>query len=258
MLNYQNKNGKLYIKNGLKDLVSSKKVNLRLASSVLIAVMLFSGCSKKMDCDVQNRHFHIYNKDGIETLFDSEKEYKNDYKWTKETVEYSDELNDEIKFLEKNNLVHISNNLEYLVDYMVRNPEHIEYEYSYEAQEIDHYIGMNGIAYTPTTVVTKVGVDGKPEMTTIINTPVYKTVIKTDFTTDESVSQKTGKVRNAQVKYYSYKIVTKDNGEKVIEKSGLTDNILDLRDEYPYFNPNGFTNVVYTEFTIDNNSVLSK
>lgn len=253
MLNFEKNHKKCNI------IIPSKGKTIKImAGSALTVVLLFSGCTKNMDCNIKDKHFHLYQRNGIKTIYDSEKEYVNGYEWTDKTVKYTDELNEEVKALKKTDLVRISSNTEYLTNYMEENNCYIEYEYSYMAREIKYYIGSTGISSSPTSITTVIGPDGTPRPVSVPNTPVYHYVQKEDFTRDESVENKTGDTRVVYTRYYAYKISVNDKGKKEFERSELTDDILEIADEYPYFNPYEFVSKKYEYLTPEKSKTLSK
>lgn len=211
-------------------------ISLGTATIIAGSGYLISNYFRKSDCDIKERHFHVYQYkyDNIKTIYDSERINLHGYRWTDEIVPYSDSQAEKLDFLEKKKLVSIYTNQDFLADFMVNHQDYNEYEYEYKEREIDHY-------------------DDNDK-------PVYRTVTKKAYSKDSEVSHKTGNARVVHTNYYAYKIETNDKGKKVEIKSELTDNIFDVMELYPYFKVNSFIEITYTPFQIEieNDSSLIK
>lgn len=198
-----------------------KNMNIRkgaftAALATTISLMSLTGCTKKMDCDIEAEHAHIYTSDeNFLSYGTKEYEHIGDLYWTEEIVP----VTDEIEYMEDKDLLKIEENIGALEQDTKNDFPYIEYEYK----------------YTTTTFVST----GK--------TVIPITTTHRNFTTDENHSRLTGRIRNVEYKYQAYKITTNKKGKKKLVKSDLVDNIEDIMDEYPYFKLKDFKQKVYSE-----------
>ena len=56
----------------------------------------------------------------------------------------------------------------------------------------------------------------------------------------------TGIVRDVKYQYKAYKVVTNEKGKQGLQESELVDNILAIKDEYPYFKLSDYKEKVYS------------
>ncbi len=113
---------------------------------------------------------------------------------------------EEIKFLDEHNLLRIEDNKKLLEEIMSQNISYTEFEY-----------------------------------TTIEEDGIYN-----NYTIDSNYASLTGRIREVNYKYYAYKTVILENGNIKIERSELVDNILDISNEFPYFNLNDYIKLRYS------------
>lgn len=175
-----------------------------------------SGCTKKMDCDIEYDHMHKYvSEDGLETYKDSEYEYDNKMHWTNEIIK----ANKEQKQMDQFDLLKIEDNKIVLEKVTKSDLPYIEYEYKYTKRR---FIRVR-------------------KHTRVIHSH------RKDFTKDPNHQNLTGYVRDVIYQYMGYKIGKDGEGNLQIFSSGLVDNLFDVKDEYPYFKINDYKQKVYSE-----------
>jgi hypothetical protein len=187
-----------------------------------------AGCSKKMDCPIQDPHAHKYvNSNGLFEYVQSEDAQDgmfSDFRWTNETVPLTNKIVNEDKF----GLLSIKDNSKVLTQMMMNNTDYIEFEYKYEwtTDEPQYAYDNDGNRY----------VDH------------YDTVHHTDYrwTNNNNQSDLTGKARNITYLYKGYRIVLDEKGNPKTQVSELTDNIFNIAAQYPYFNASDWCNTVYS------------
>lgn len=206
------------------------------------------GCGKLMDCDIDYDHAHAYSgTNGITKYIKSEREKMSGLSWTDKTKSLNPTDEKLLKFLNNNNLYSISDNKEYLEYIMQSNQPHVEYEYSYLAEEVDYYIDGRNFTYTysPIGSRTTYDADGDPQTEFYPNIAVYKTVPKTDFTPNSDHEDLTGNIRDVSYKYTTYKVVMDYNGKYTIEKSPSMDELDRLDYTYKYFKVEDLITPIY-------------
>lgn len=199
----------------IKNLRVHKRI-LSFAIAETITLTGLSGCTKKMDCDIEYDHMHKYvSEDGFETYKDSEYEYDSKMHWTHETVK----ANTEQKQMDQFDLLKIEDNKIALEKATKNDLPYIEYEYRYTKRR---FIRVR-------------------RHTRVIH---YH---RKDFTKDSNHQDLTGYVRDVTYQYIGYKIGKDEEGSLQIFSSGLVDNLFDIKDEYPYFKINDYKQKVYSE-----------
>ena len=188
--------------------------SIALGLSLLVSTSLLSGCN-------DDRHLHVYEKQGVVKLIESENRIVDGYIKTEDTIPYDKGLDYELQVLDYYGLVRANDNVSYIENSMLENKPYIEYEYVYY-EEIDN--------------LESVPVDG------------FKRVV--GYTKDENMVTYTGNQRLVKTKYKVYKIVVDNFGNFYLVQN-IVDNPLDTIDEYPYFKPNRFKILDYTDVTID-------
>ena len=192
--------------------------SVALGLSLLVSTSLLSGCN-------DDRHLHVYEKQGVVKLIESENRIVDGYIKTEDTIPYDKDLDYELQVLDYYGLVRVNDNVSY-----------IEYEYVYYEEDVKHYFDGNNIYINKIDNLESVPVDG------------FKRVV--GYTKDENMVTYTGNQRLVKTKYKVYKIVV-DNFGKFYLIQNIVDNPLDTMDEYPYFKPNRFTILDYTDVTMD-------
>ena len=173
--------------------------SVALGLSLLVSTSLLSGCN-------DDRHLHVYEKQGVVKLIESENRIVDGYIKTDDTIPYDKDLDYELQVLDYYGLVRVNDNVSYI--------ENIN--------KIDN--------------LESVPVDG------------FKRVV--GYTKDENMVTYTGNQRLVKTKYKVYKIVVDNFGNFYLIQN-IVDNPLDTMDEYPYFKPNRFTILDYTDVTMD-------
>lgn len=199
----------------IKNLKIRKQI-LPFAIAGTITFTSLSGCSKKMDCDIEYNHMHKYvSEEGFETFKESEYEYDCDMNWTNETVE----VNEELQRIDQFDLLKIENNEKVLEEATKNDLPYVEYEYKYRKNRVIR-VGKNirVIHYSRKT-----------------------------FTKDPNHTNLTGYVRDVSYRYMGYKIEKDEDGNFQALCSGLVDNLFDIKDEYPYFKLADYKQKVYSK-----------
>jgi hypothetical protein len=158
---------------------------------------------KNSGCTFQGFHLHKYTKGDLTRFMISEKLRKDGYDWTPEVVRLDEKDIEGAEFIQKKRLLAISYNEEYLKKLMARNQDRVEYEYEYEDDE------WNG--------------------------GYFETVTDYDWTSDINQDGITGRRRLCHRVYQAYKVVEDEDGEYELVGSPLVDDIMTVKDEYPYF-----------------------
>lgn len=200
---------------------------LLIGNILLSMVMLFSGCAKTVDCDINVPHAHVYvNEEGFKKNIVSEKESKWGYIRTDDYFEVSQQEEELVKFIYKNDLMDITQNQEAIEKTIKNNKDYTEYRYRYTyLQPIPH--------------TYKVG-----KSTMIRYT--YIPVTRYSWTSDPNHSRLTGETREVHYMYYGYKIETNEKGKLKVIKSKLVDDLKDLPEDYLYIKKD-FTTKVYAK-----------
>ena len=188
--------------------IKVKKLMPKVVALLFIPFIL-TGCGKKSDCDIKERHVHLYtkntNKGKIEKYLDSEKLTQGNYNWNKDCIEITSE--DEEFYRAKGDLFVGADNWEYLFNTMKENSkDYLEFYYH----------------YTTTSVVKA----GKSTITQIHH--------HSGWDTDPEHRGVTGEVRVCHNRYYGYNIVLMD-GKYVKVQSPIVDDIREIINDYPYF-----------------------
>lgn len=196
-----------------------KKYKLhRLAPYIMISSLFLSGCGKKSECDLPNRHVHLYKgivNDDIEIkgYFDDEvleKGYKSLLAWQPDYMEITGK---DAEFYEEVTDRHLFVGLEnwdYLYYEMSHNRDYLEFYYEYYTTET--YTTTDSDGHT-TTHTRQVHHDG--------------------WHTNPNDSDNTGYTRLNHYRYYGYRVLYK-NGEFVLDRSPSVDDVREILDEYPY------------------------
>ena len=197
--------------------------SVALGLSLLVSTSLLSGCN-------------VYEKQGVVKLIESENRIVDGYIKTEDTIPYDKGLDYELQVLDYYGLVRVNDNVSYIENSMLENKPYIEYEYVYYEEDVKHYFDGNNIYINKIDNLESVPVDG------------FKRVV--GYTKDENMVTYTGNQRLVKTKYKVYKIVVDNFGNFYLIQN-IVDNPLDTMDEYPYFKPNRFTILDYTDVTMD-------
>lgn len=203
--------------------------SVALGLSLLVSTSLLSGCN-------DDRHLHVYEKQGVVKLIESENRVVDGYIKTEDTIPYDKGLDYELQVLDYYGLVRVNDNVSYIENSILENKPYIEYEYVYYEEDVKHYFDGNNIYINKIDNLESVPVDG------------FKRVV--GYTKDENMVTYTGNQRLVKTKYKVYKIVADNFGNFYLIQN-IVDNPLDTMEEYPYFKPNRFTILDYTDVTMD-------
>lgn len=157
---------------------------------------------KKSDCQIEGFHLHKYEKSGMIRYLPRENLSFQGYDWTNDVRFVRENDQEVVNFYEKKKLLRIKDNIDFIKKQQRTLHDYREYEYEYV-----HFI-----------LVGKVLV------------PRFDT----DWTSKPTNEDLTGETRICHHMFYGYKIV-KENGILHLEKSPLVDDLLEIKDEYPYF-----------------------
>lgn len=200
------------IKLNLQKMFSLRGVALALVLSTSVASL--TGCGKKADCSIDGRHAHLYtNEEGYIRYIDKEYLSYEGYERKEDYVSIEGE-EDFYKFLDKNNLMRIDDNLDVILAQQEANVDYMEYRYSYTyLQPIPHIIRSGK---TTTTYFT------------------YIPQRRHSWTSNPERSGLTGETRLCHYVYVAYQIVKDENGKYVLVPSPDVDDIREVMGEYPY------------------------
>lgn len=191
------------------------KINKTMLGIFTASIILSStACNnnKKENCDIEFKHAHKYESvQGFTTYKISEKEEIDGLFRKKE----SKKVTKEIEKISKFGLLKISDNLDKIYESLKKDNPYVEYQYKYEIEVI-------------------VGV---------IPIPVKEFRYK--YTTNQNHSNLTGVVRDVSYQYKAYKLSKNKNGKDILIESGLVNNLLEIKDEYPYFKLDDYKQKVY-------------
>ena len=198
--------------------IKNLKVNKALVAARLLSTAITAtatGCAPQSDCDINEFHLHRYEKAGVVRYIEDESLKNHGYEWTDDVV-YVDEQDKEFyDFLEKKGLLKIDDNISYLMELQDQNQDYKEYRY----------------AYTYLLPIPHVFSNGKQTITTF----TYIPTTHYSWTADRNHSRLTGEERNCHYVYTGYKVEKNDKGKYVLIEREPVDDILSIRDEYPYF-----------------------
>ena len=193
-----------------------KDLNIELPLLQYLKLQLF-GRFMKSDCKEQGFHLHRYQKSGLIRYIPRENLKYQGYYWTK-YGKFANSFNRELfEFETKHKLLRISDNEEYIRELENSKHDYREYEYEYEA----FYMA------------------GK--------VPMWTT--ETEWTSDPKDiddGELTGNMRDCHHMYYGYRVTRNKNGKLRLERSPLVDDILTIKNEYPYIKEK-FVDVVYSD-----------
>jgi len=207
------------LKINLDKMIGLRGVSLAIVGSLLIGGL--SGCAKKADCSVEGNHAHLYTSDeGYSTYYNKEYLTYDGYERQEEYIPLTEEEVDLYKFLDKKDLISLSDNLEVILAQQEQNQDYVEYRYSYKKR------------------VTRMG--GK--------VPVRRTVTRYSWTSDPNHSDLTGETRVCHYVYQACNVYKDEHGKYVVIPSEYVDDINDLVGEYTYVRK-----IYYKVINLENN-----
>lgn len=131
---------KLYnIKDNIKHIKNKKMMYLKcglLAAGIISLGANNTGCAKTVACDVATQHVHTYidEENDLQKYILGEKDHKGKFSRTEEYVE----LNEELKTVCNNNLLLVSDNINYIINEMSSYSPRRE-EWNYDLRYGYHY-----------------------------------------------------------------------------------------------------------------------
>ena len=200
----------------------NKGLKRRLISLLLTLNVLFmAGCAKKVDCNVQGDHMHIYtSEDGLKRYVKGEREYNTENDRTYYRTEEYEVLDDQNEidlytFISKKGLIKIEDNLETLKKITSNLKDYYIFE----------YYTINTSTYT----TTESHFDYDIKKTHEKRTKEYS------WSTNPDRSNVTGKYSIVTHVYYGYNIVKNGRGKYTLVKSnGVNDFNLLIEMGYKY------------------------
>ena len=206
--------------------------NIRIIKQNIIPLLfvpiILSGCGKKSDCTLPNRHIHLYKKtisvndpnnpnddNAINRYIYGENLSVFNYKQTPNAININKDDEKYIDLIAENDLFLGSDNWNYLYDVMKKNSkDHLEYYYDYKEKKT--YYEEDD--------------DGK-------RTKKVKYIRHTGWSTNPYQEGNTGEIAYVHTMYFGYAIEEK-NGKRKVIKSGLCEDMREIIKKYPYFSEN--------------------
>ena len=190
---------------------SLRGVALALA---LVSPFALTGCGKKADCDINERHAHMYRSNLGHVRYIEDEHLRYDGYDRCDDYIIIDGEEDLYKFLKKKDLMRIDDNLEIVKNTQDSNEDYTEYRYKYTyMQPIPH---TRKIGKTTSTYFT------------------YIPRTRYSWTSDPNHSKLTGETRICHHVYVAYKVVKNDKGKYVLIPSEYVEDLTQIKDEYPY------------------------
>lgn len=199
-----------------------------LATGLIIAnILTFTGCAKTVSCEIPEDHAHYYVSQEYDMgrYIVSDKSNVSGLEITEGYIYVNEQEAELLKFMNKNNLYSIEENIDSIKTIENNNKDYTEYRYKY-------------IFMQPVPIVHS---NGKFSHVTYQYIPIPKY----SWTTDQTRNL-TGETRTCHHMYYGYRIYQDDNGKYKMEKSELVDDITELPPEYKYVGKD-FTEIVNLE-----------
>lgn len=194
----------------------NKIYSLRNIALVLVVTvpMTLTGCSKKVDCNIQSKHAHLYqNNTGFVRYIN--KEYSSYEGYTRQEEYINIEGQEDLyKFLDNKNLIPIKDNIDLILKTQELNNDYKEYRY--------RYIYMQPIPHTVRSGKT---------------TRIYYTYMpqaRYSWTTNLNRSGLTGEERICHYVYIAYKVEKNEKGKYVLIPSEQVEDLSEIAGEYPY------------------------
>lgn len=201
-----------------------KKGIASLSLATILCSTTLSGCVKKMNCNKQGEHAHLYTTENqkyktyrgseLNELPTSHNDNTINIYWNEETIP----LTDEIENMEKFCLFKMEDNIDTLKKREKKDKKMVYQEYQY-VPLFDYSYRINKHGYVD-----------------------YDEVL---YTTDANHKNLTGMVRDVYHQYRGYKIETA-NGKTKLVSSEWVDSLEEIKEEYPYFNLQDYRKKAYS------------
>lgn len=225
------KNFKINIKNNE---FLSKLSFVIIASGIATATISAIDYKSTVKCEIVDEHAHLYtNDDGFISYINDEHKCVNSFDRQDEYITIKEDEVDFYKFLKKNKLINIEDNLDLILAIQDNNQDYLEYEYTYKKR------------------VTRS--NGKSSYRT------WRT--KTDWTSNPSNVENeisgrwkdlsfTNNTRLVHYVYQTYKVELNEKGKYVLIEGPEVDDVRDCLEEYPYIKRNFYSTVYLDPNTI--------
>lgn len=201
--NLNAKKGKRILKNSI------------IAGLIVLNLIMFSGCSKTIPCDVKESHAHYYvNEDYLGRYIFSEKSTVSGMDRSNNYIAVNQNDIELLKFINKKDLFRIDQNKKSIKEITSKHSDYKEYRYKYfymMPMPRTHYNGK-------TTSITY----------------YYIPMTGYSWTSNPNESRLTGEERICHYVYYGYKIIRNEKGKYEIEKSEPVDSLDLLPEGYDY------------------------
>jgi hypothetical protein len=203
---HKSMNGSLKAKKGLK------VKNIIIGGMLIASILLFSGCSKDVECNISDFHAHYYvNDNSFDKFITGEKDHVGGWKRTEEFIVIDKDSEKLINFENKNDLFRRSYNQDKIKEVVSsQSPDYIEYRYKYR------WMQMMPIFSGKTTTYI----------------PIWHTAYS--WTTNPERSGLTGEQRVVSRVYYGYKVVKDEKGNLQLVQSEMVDTLDKLSDDFIY------------------------
>lgn len=190
------------------------------------------GCAKKCEySDTEHTHEYTMELDGEGNTVSRYSSLENLKGWDKTENVIFEDNNNELDENKNYSLFTIKDNLDILLKYEEENSNFYEYEYEYTDKEISHYRNPYTGANTNSSISSRTKmVNGKVKIETVICTPVYEDVVKTDWTRNNEGNM-TGEQRLVTAKYRG--VMLDEKGKPAY--SDWVDSIQDIDPSFEYF-----------------------
>jgi hypothetical protein len=170
---------------------------------------------KDAPCDIDAPHAHRYvNKYGFTKYIESERPKLKGYIRQDDYIYLDKEKQELLSTLNKYKLLRINDNIDKIKSDQKRNKGF--YEYRYEHEELNTYPVIEGTGKNQTVTLKQ----------------VWET--EYDWTRDINHDGLTGYRRYCDYDYYSYNISKDEKGRTVLIGPPETNDIISVKDEYPY------------------------
>jgi hypothetical protein len=214
MLNFESNH--IHIDGNLNQKKGKKLLkNVIISGCVLSSLISFSGCSKKVDCNIENEHAHYYvSEENMGRYIQSERVTVSGLNRLDNYILINEKEEDLIKFINRKDLFRIDQN-QHVIDKEIENHQDFtEYRYSFRyTKTVTRTYRSGGKTRYRTDVVTRTGYS---------------------WTRNPNHENLTGEERQCHYIYYGYKIIQNEKGKYKLEKSIPYDNVYDIPKEYNY------------------------
>ncbi len=211
-----------------------KNLNINIASFIkrrgtallivgTLAVSSLTGCGKKADCEIPNRHAHMYvNDDGYVRYIESEKIEFDDYNRSYNYIDLTEEESQFYNILISKDMFRIDDNIDLILAQQEQNRSFMIYEYSYNTN-------------------SRVG----------SSTSYY-------WTNDPEHEDLTGKEKEVHYIYQAYNVKKDEDGKFIVYPSPIVEDIMEVMEEYPYIRENYYVAVDEYNVAVKFSDDLSK